>query len=233
MAAEARSHPPENGTVARTLDAPSIVVLSDRGIFRAGVIELLKQHGCPRSVGCASAEDLLRIFREQAVDLTLIDLEHETENAQHLLALVRRDWPEVTVVAVGTPPRLAALARGADGWIEERTKAGPRGLFAVAAAVGRAPSGRVQFPMPADVERQVQIWGSLTPRESQVLGLLACGIDNGEIGAALGISERAVKAHVSRLFEKFNVDRRTKLALIASHAGIGRPSKTIPFLQVV
>jgi DNA-binding NarL/FixJ family response regulator len=53
-----------------------------------------------------------------------------------------------------------------------------------------------------------------------VLGLLGCGVENSKIAASLGISERAIKAHVSALLEKFHADNRTELALIACRAGL-------------
>ena len=79
--------------------------------------------------------------------------------------------------------------------------------------------------MPPRVEREFAIWESLTRRQRQVLGLLGCGLGNPKIAGALGISERAVKVHVSGLLEKFSVDNRTGLALIACLAGF-------PFVQV-
>lgn len=66
----------------------------------------------------------------------------------------------------------------------------------------------------------VRTWASLTPRQRQVLGLLGCGMENLKIAASLGISERAVKAHISGLLGKFAVGNRTGLALVSCRAGV-------------
>jgi DNA-binding NarL/FixJ family response regulator len=137
---------------------------------------------------------------------------------------LRARWPEATVVAIGTPLQLAAQAPTADGWVEQ-PGAGARDVFAIAEAVSEARQGRIRLPIPPGVERQLAIWESLTRRQRQVLGLLGCGLANPKIAAALGVSERAVKVHVSSLLETFSVDNRTGLALIACLAGF-------PFVQL-
>jgi DNA-binding NarL/FixJ family response regulator len=81
----------------------------------------------------------------------------------------------------------------------------------------------------ARVQRQAAIWRLLTRRQCQVLGLLGCGVDNHRLAATLGISERAVKAHVSTLFDLFKADNRTELALIAYQAGLRCPIGELAF----
>jgi DNA-binding NarL/FixJ family response regulator len=61
----------------------------------------------------------------------------------------------------------------------------------------------------------------LTPREREVLDLLAGGCRNREIGDRLGMSEKTVRNHVSHLLMKFGVDDRTAIALRARDAGLG------------
>jgi len=200
-----------------------IAVESGRGLFREGVSELLRQHGF-EARDYASHADLLHATRRGVPDLVLLDLEDGTGEPPHLLRELRAKWPRATVVAIGTPRQLAAQAPAADGWVEQ-PGAGARDVFAIAEAVGRARQGRVRLPVPPGVARELMIWESLTRRQRQVLGLLGCGLGNPKIAAALGISERAVKVHVSSLLEKFSVDNRTGLALIACLAGF-------PFVQL-
>jgi len=200
-----------------------IAVQSGRGLFREGVIELLRQHGC-EARGYASHADLLLATRRGLPDLVLLDLEDGTGDPREHMRELRARWPEATVVAIGTPRQLAAQAPTADGWVEQ-PGAGARDVFAIAEAVSEARQGRIRLPIPPGVERQLAIWESLTRRQRQVLGLLGCGLANPKIAAALGVSERAVKVHVSSLLEKFSVDNRTGLALIACLAGF-------PFVQL-
>ncbi|BCK73924.1 hypothetical protein Srufu_078770 [Streptomyces libani subsp. rufus] len=62
----------------------------------------------------------------------------------------------------------------------------------------------------------------LTPRETDVLGLLAGGASNAEIATGLGMRESTVKAHVSRILAALEVDNRVQAALCAKDAGLTR-----------
>ncbi|MBN1210924.1 MAG: response regulator transcription factor [Myxococcaceae bacterium] len=68
----------------------------------------------------------------------------------------------------------------------------------------------------------------MTPRQRDVLGHLSTGSDNLKIAAHLGISERAVKAHVSALLSLFNAENRTELAVLACRAGMRPPLRSWP-----
>lgn len=130
-------------------------------------------------------------------------------------------------IAIGTPMQLAAQAAEADGWIELSEPA--RRMAELASAAARPCRGSFKGRVSSETERLSRTWGTLTPRQRQVLGLLGCGVDNQKLASALGISERAVKAHVSALLEKFKADSRTELALIACHAKLHAPVASFPF----
>jgi DNA-binding CsgD family transcriptional regulator len=105
-----------------------------------------------------------------------------------------------------------------------------RDIVAMAAAVEKPHEGHLRFPASAQVERERRRWNSLSAREREVLDILASGADNLKMSAMLGISERAVKAHITSLFEKFGVQNRTELALLACHAGLHCPASAgLPF----
>jgi DNA-binding NarL/FixJ family response regulator len=59
----------------------------------------------------------------------------------------------------------------------------------------------------------------LTPREAQILRLIAHGMSNNEIGARLEVTEKTVKNHAGRIFSKLNVTARTQAAVYAIRAG--------------
>ncbi|HAI20562.1 MAG TPA: DNA-binding response regulator, partial [Clostridiales bacterium UBA8153] len=71
------------------------------------------------------------------------------------------------------------------------------------------------------------LMGGLTAREAEVLSLVAAGMSNGEIARALFISEKTVKNHLSRVFEKLGVSDRTNAALLAVRHGLP-PARTGP-----
>ena len=198
---------------------PRIAVLSDRGLCRDGLVEMLGGHGFRHVAAFASSASLLRASRDAGLDLTLVVLAHEREDPEEVMHRLRALWPEVTVVAIGTPLQLAARAPNADGCIELPGDGATR-LFAMAGAVSRRHRRSLEFPVSPELARQRRIWAALTPRQREVLGLLGCGADNLKIAGSLGISERAVKGHVSALLEKFGADNRTALALVACGAGV-------------
>ena len=67
---------------------------------------------------------------------------------------------------------------------------------------------REDGPFVLDAEKLKEL--TITPREHEILGLIAAGMSNREIGEKLFVSENTVKTHSSRLFEKLNVNRRTQ-----------------------
>lgn len=73
------------------------------------------------------------------------------------------------------------------------------------------PSRRTPLPIP-------EAFAALTPRELEVLQLLAQGLSNREIAAHLVISEHTVKNHVSSIYRKVGCDERTRVALMALRA---------------
>jgi len=63
--------------------------------------------------------------------------------------------------------------------------------------------------------------GELTPRERAVLERIADGLDNAEIASALGLSEKTVRNHISRVFDKIQVQHRYQAIVRARDAGLG------------
>src|ERR1022692_1885293 len=99
------------------LRIPRIAVLSDQGLYRDGIVEILRQHGFKRVDGFGDCESLLETARAAPLDLTLVDLAHELEDAEDVARRLRAIWPDLTIVAIGTPVQLAARAVGVDGCV--------------------------------------------------------------------------------------------------------------------
>jgi DNA-binding NarL/FixJ family response regulator len=76
--------------------------------------------------------------------------------------------------------------------------------------------GQLRTNIPSDSD----VYSDLTPREREVLRLVASGRANKEIGAQLGISERTVKTHISNIFSKLELTDRTQAALFVHTRGM-------------
>ena len=70
-------------------------------------------------------------------------------------------------------------------------------------------------------------FNALTPRERAVLEGIAGGLDNGEIAASLGLSEKTVRNHITRVFDKIGVAHRYQAIVLARDAGLGTNNRVI------
>jgi DNA-binding NarL/FixJ family response regulator len=138
---------------------------------------------------------------------------------------IRERWPRVAVVALTTVDDgeavVGAIAAGATGYLLKETRGD-----ALVTAVRAAAEGRVELSPEAARRLATAIrpratGEALTRREREVLGLVAEGLPNRQIGQRLGITEKTVKAHVTRVMEKLGVRTRTQAALAAVRSGAG------------
>ena len=204
-----------------------VFVLSDRLLLRDLLVEHLRRGGFALAKGRVRASAVLRALAPSASALVFVDVGSEKEDPETVIARFSAERPNVTTVALGRALQLAARARDAGGWIAMSQRA--HRVRAIAAEVSRLPRGSVRPRACPEVERLFTMWRTLTGRQRQVLALLGSGVDNHRLAVALGISERAAKAHVSALLQKFNADSRTELALIAARAQLRSPMVEFPF----
>src|SRR6185295_651464 len=146
----------------------------------------------------------------------------------------RERWPEVKVIAVGieredetiaefieagaggyvlmgsTPEELVAVIRAAQQGLATGS---PRVIAAVLARIAALSRPDEQGPPAPEIE-------PLTQREREILGLLAAGLGNKEVGRRLGITVQTVKNHVHRILEKLRVHRRRDAVRLAYDLGL-------------
>ncbi len=113
---------------------------------------------------------------------------------------------------VGSGARGAALRRAEGALLAALVRAVAAGLWAFDPALApEPPAPRVGPPPPAE---------RLTPRESEVLALLADGLSNKQIGVELGISDHTVKFHVNAILDKLGAETRTEAVVRAARLGL-------------
>jgi DNA-binding CsgD family transcriptional regulator len=116
---------------------------------------------------------------------------------------------------------VAALCAGLGIWLGRTLVR--RGPAARAVSAGEAPAAAARASVRGfvpDADRLAAL--AITPRELEILGLIAAGLSNREIAGRLGVSENTVKTHSSRLFDKLGASRRTQAVQI------GQASRLIP-----
>ncbi|MGY6024447.1 response regulator [Streptomyces spinosirectus] len=212
-----------------------IVVADDHEVVRAGYAGLLATQADFTVVGTArDGAEAVRVCREQAPDVVLMDVRMPVMDGIRATARLHRD-PEAPRVLVLTTFDLDehvydALTAGASGFLlkdvtAERLFDAVRVVAAgealLAPGITRrliAEFARLRPKAPARGALDV-----LTPRETDVLRLLAEGLSNPELAARLHLGEQTVKTHVSRILSKLGLRDRTQAVVMAYETGLVVP----------
>jgi len=193
-----------------------VLLADDTLIAREGWKAVLKTAGDIEVVGEAdSAHETVRKVLEQAPDVVLMDLKWHGDPTAGWSAIkeIKASRPEVKVIAITAYEDLIADARraGADAALL-KTFSREQLLRLIRELAARERS----FPAP---EPRQSLLDLLTPREMEVLKLLAEGCTDREIAHALTIAESTVKNHVSNILSKLGVKNRTQAARIVHEMG--------------
>lgn len=188
-----------------------ILVVDDHGLFSdalAGVLRGLGDVDISKATSCEQALGVLE--REAAFDLVLLDLGLPGLRGRAAFDAVRqRSGDAAIVVVTGAEPTAEALdllRAGARGYVHKRASSEElvRVLRFVLDGGTHVPQVVLQASNRGDV--------SLTPRQREVLALLAKGSSNKDIANALGIAEATVRVHVSSVMRALDVENRTQAA---------------------
>jgi DNA-binding NarL/FixJ family response regulator len=211
-----------------------LMIVDDHPVFRDGLRRCLEARRSLRVIAAAgNGEEMWKAIRAHGrPDLVLMDVEMPGESGIDLVRTLREKQPDVRVVmltAFSDPERVfSALKAGAVGYLLKN--ASPDEICATVerAVAGEAMlsgeiAGRVllEFEREREEARHREQLAALTPREEEILKLLATGESNKEIGKRLFVAEQTVKNHVASIFRKLQVNDRTRAALLAVKLGLG------------
>ena len=202
-----------------------VVVAEDHAVVRAGLERLLSGAEGVEVVGAASdGEEAVAITAETRPDVVLCDLSMPVMNGIEATRRIVADSPETRVVVLTAFSErdriLGALDAGAIGYLLK--DADPEALLQAvrAAARGEAPlAPKAASAVLSDRAEQRAV--ELSSREREVLSLVAEGMPNKLIAQRLEISEKTVKAHLTRVYEQIGVTDRTQAALWVERHGLG------------
>lgn len=214
-----------------------LLVVDDHTLFRRGLTALLSQEDRFEIVGEAcDVSEALRLLPAVHPDLVLLDNHLPGVRGVDAIPAFKAHDPELRVmmltVSEDEDDLAKALQGGADGYLlktsesdqlcdaivkvsEGQSMVSPQMMGKLVAALrGRneaAPAAPVPAPHAID---------KLSPREKEILALIAKGQSNKQIARALDIAETTVKIHVQHIFKKLDLSSRVQVAVFATSAGI-------------
>lgn len=202
-----------------------ILIVEDHAFTRDGLRATLNLEPDLRVVAEArSGEEALEVLRGQAADVAIVDIGLPGMDGIQAARELKRRWPDLRIVMLTAHDLreevFASLASGADAYCLKSARPDLLLLAVRAAAAGSAYlDPQVAHHVLGGV-RASDAGSPLTPRELDVLRLVADGLPNKEIAAALEISVSTVKLHVQEILVKLQAADRTQAAVKALRAGL-------------
>ncbi len=203
-------------------DDVRVLIVGESPLARAGLAALLANQTALVIVGQTAPDaDLPPSLSAYQPDALVWDLGWDAQRALEALADARDIAPPILVLLADDTRAVDALNAGARGilsqnasveWLTAALVAVARGLVVVSPQwMSAAISPTTAEPSPAD---------ALTPRELEVLALVAEGLPNKTIAARLGISEHTVKFHINAVMGKLGAQSRTDAVVRATRLGL-------------
>ena len=205
----------------RQPDLIRILTVDDHPLVRKGIATLVNAEADMKLVAEASSgEEAIELYRSQRPDITLMDLQMPGLNGAEAIAEIRGEFPDARVIVLttyrGDAQILRALKAGARAYILKGHV--HRELLETIRAVHAG-----QKRIPPDVAAELAEHATddaLSPREIDVLRLIAGGNSNKLIADQLSIGEATVKSHVANILSKLGANDRAHAVTIGLKRGI-------------
>lgn len=198
-----------------------ILIADDHPMLREGVRAVLDMQPDMVVVGeAATGADAIRLFEEHLPDVVLMDLQMPEMSGVQAVEAIRERHPDTRIIILttysGDAKALAAMRAGASGFLLKSSLR--RELLSAIRAVHRG-----QRHLHPDIAQEIALHAiqePLTPREIEVLNMIAAGHANKQVAWKLGVSEETIKSNIKSIFAKLHVSDRTHAVTVAAKRGI-------------
>jgi DNA-binding NarL/FixJ family response regulator len=206
-----------------------VLIVDDQGLFRSGLARLLSEDPRVKVVGEAGdGQEAVAMALNLKPDVILMDLKMPGVDGIDATRQLARELPETRVLILTTFDAdvhvLEALRVGASGYVlKDATPAAIVSSIASVMAGERVMAGPIAnrvLEMLTGTSTPKEYYDGLTPRELEILRLLAAGAANKEIAYKLEISEKTVRNHISKMYEKLHIYDRAHAVLYAVRKGL-------------
>jgi len=205
----------------------TVLVADDHPVFRDGLVRALRARAAFEIVGeAADGRQALDEIRRLSPAVALLDVKMPRLDGPSIAHAVRRDGlaTRVVLISAHAPSDLVyrAIAMGASAYLSK--EASPEDICDTVAAVARGET-RLSPEVQGELIRQIQMRAvddrpALSPREAEVLTLIADGLSAPDIARDLHLSPATVKSHLQSLYDKLGVSDRAAAVASAMRAGL-------------
>ncbi|MBX9918965.1 MAG: response regulator transcription factor [Mycolicibacterium frederiksbergense] len=220
------------------MTAIRVAIVDDQELMRSALRMMVDSQPDLEWVGdAADGHEALNLVRSRRVDVVLMDLRMPRLDGIQATAAITAEWPECRVIALTTfdldEYAFPALRAGASGFllkdarsedVVEAIRTVHAGHSVVAPSTTRRLIEHVAHAPAADAGRGDAVRRALTPRELDILLVIATGASNREIAEKLSLSEATIKTHVGHVLAKLGLRDRVQAVVLAYESGLAHPS---------
>lgn len=198
-----------------------ILSIDDHPLLREGIAALIgNQQDMELVAEASNGREGLALFREHRPDITLMDLQMPVMSGFDTISAIRGEFPDARIIVLTT--------HAGDAQISRALKAGARAYLLKGSlrkelldTIRAVHAGEKRLSSQAATELAEHATdNALTPREIDVLNLVARGNSNKETAAQLSLTEETVKSHIRNILSKLGANDRTHAVAIGVKRGI-------------
>ncbi len=220
------------------MDKLRVLIIDDHTLFREGVQGLLERRNIQVIASIGDGKSGIQAAQDLSPDVILLDMRMPDMDGLMVLRMLRQKGLKMPAAILTTSSNendlVEALRSGAQGYLLKDMEPDDLVVALLDIVEGKTVVAPTLTPVLAKVvqgeslePQEIKPIDTLTPRETEILGLLAEGLSNKLIARELGISDGTVKLHVKAILRKLDVHSRVEAAVIAVEHGFRASSSAV------